>query len=130
MLHDNEKVRKVCFFSNGYCGNAGNCRNCENVGERRKLLKCCKCSNVVNYHENWDNNYAREKGKNYLIIWEGSVFVDGIDLRDFGANGFALEHSFLLALGEQRDLVVHIFQHYVDGGFRGKLLGAVVLELN
>lgn len=62
-----------------------------------------------------------------LVVGEGAILVDGVDARHRRADGFALEHRFLFALREQRDVVVDILQDDVDGGLAGQLLDAVVL---
>lgn len=64
----------------------------------------------------------------YLIVGERAVLVDGIDLGDFRSNWLAFEHRFLFALGEQRNLVVDVLQHDVNGRLGRQLLGAVVLR--
>ena len=48
---------------------------------------------------------------------------------DWGPNRLALHHSLLLSLGEEGNLVVDILQHDEDGGFAGKLLSSIVLEI-
>ena len=48
---------------------------------------------------------------------------------DWGPNRLALHHSLLLSLGEEGNLVVDVLQHDEDGGFAGKLLSSIVLEI-
>ena len=64
----------------------------------------------------------------YLIVWESSILVDGIDPGNDGSDRFSLKNSFLFSFSEERDLVVHVLQHDEDGGFAGKLLGSVILK--
>ena len=66
--------------------------------------------------------------RSYLDVGERAVLVDRGDPGDDGADGLAFEDPLLLAFGEERDLVVDVFQDDEDGGFAGQLLGSVVLE--
>ena len=64
----------------------------------------------------------------YLVVGKRAVLVDGVDARHRRADRFALEHRLLFALGEQRNVVVDVFQDDVDGRFAGQLLHAIILE--
>src|SRR3954467_11228245 len=74
----------------------------------------------------------------YQIIGCGSVLgihltsfisfsVDGIHLTHSCPNVFTLGHRLLCSFREQWDLIINIFQYYVDRGFGRKLLSSVVL---
>lgn len=63
----------------------------------------------------------------YLIIGKGAILVDGVDPGDNGADRLALEHALLLALGEERDLVVNVLQHDKYGGLARQLLSPIIL---
>lgn len=59
-----------------------------------------------------------------------TVFVDGVDSGHGRSDGLALEHCFLLAFREQRDIVVHVFENNVNSCLTGQLLDAVILSRN
>ena len=65
----------------------------------------------------------------HLIVGECAVLVDGVGPGDDGADGLALEDALLLALREERDLVVDVLQDDEDGRLARKLLRAVVLRM-
>lgn len=66
--------------------------------------------------------------RTYLIVGEGAVLIDGVDLCDLGPDGLALQNSFLLSFRKQRYLVVDVFQHDVHRRLRSQLLRPIVLQ--
>ena len=65
----------------------------------------------------------------HLIVGECAVLVDGVGPGDDGADGLALEDALLLALREERDLVVDVLQDHEDGRLACKLLRSIVLRM-
>lgn len=68
------------------------------------------------------------RDRTHLIVGISAILIDSVDLSDFTADWFALQYGFLLTFGEQRYFVVNVLQDNVNGRFRGKLLGAIVLQ--
>ena len=71
---------------------------------------------------------TQTKGSSYLVVWEGAIFVNCIDLGHFGTNRLTLKNSFLFSLSKKRNFIIYILKHDEDSGFWSQLLCSVILQ--
>lgn len=71
---------------------------------------------------------TQTKGLSYLVVWEGAIFVNCIDLGHFGTNRFTFKNSFLFSLSKKRNFIIYILKHDEDSGFWSELLRSIILQ--
>ena len=45
----------------------------------------------------------------YFVVWIGSIFVNSVDLSNFGSNFLSFQHSFLFSFRKQWNFIIDIF---------------------